>query len=111
MNIQVIENGGENKLLLQCINSCFISIIYSGINPCDGANCSEVQQCEIDRYGITKCECGPECEPVMKPVCARGGTTYKSLCELKRQACITKSNIEVAYTGTCGSRGPCSEKV
>jgi len=65
----------------------------------------------INRQGIASCECGPECEPVMRPVCARGGTTYMSMCELKRQACLIRSNIEVAYTGTCGSRGPCSEKV
>nr|XP_050849942.1 agrin-like isoform X3 [Vespula vulgaris] len=83
----------------------------SGINPCDEAKCGSYEQCAINRYGIASCECGPECEPVMRPVCARGGTTYTSLCELKRRACLTKSNIEVAYTGTCGSRGPCSEKV
>ncbi|XP_044018032.1 agrin-like isoform X3 [Aphidius gifuensis] len=83
----------------------------SGKNPCDDAKCSQVQQCAIDRYGITRCECGPECETIMKPVCARGGTTYKSLCELKRQACLSEMNIDVAYTGTCGSRGPCSDKI
>ena len=47
----------------------------------------------------------------MKPVCARGGTTFASQCELKRQACITRTSIEIAYTGVCGSRGPCTEKV
>ncbi|XP_076277738.1 agrin-like isoform X5 [Lasioglossum baleicum] len=83
----------------------------SGINPCDEAKCSPYEQCVINRQGIASCECGPECEPVMRPVCARGGRTYTSLCELKRQACLTKTNIEVAYTGTCGSRGPCSEKI
>lgn len=89
----------------------FCDLLDVGTNPCDGAQCSSVQQCAIDRYGIAKCECGPECEPVMRPVCARGGTTYNSLCELKRQACMTKTSIELAYTGNCGSRGPCSEKV
>lgn len=81
------------------------------MNPCDEAKCSSHQQCAIDRYGIASCECGPECEPVMRPVCARGGTTYTSMCELKRQGCTTRSTIEIAYAGTCGSRGPCSEKV
>ncbi|XP_070168746.1 agrin isoform X2 [Polyergus mexicanus] len=83
----------------------------SGQNPCEAAKCSFYEQCAINRQGIANCECGPECEPVMRPVCARGGTTYTSMCELKRQACLTRSNIEVAYVGTCGSRGPCSEKV
>lgn len=83
----------------------------AGINPCDEAKCGPYEQCVINRQGIASCECGAECEPVMRPVCARGGKTYTSLCELKRQACLTRTNIEVAYTGTCGSRGPCSEKV
>lgn len=83
----------------------------AGINPCDEAKCGPYEQCVINRQGIASCECGPECEEVMRPVCARGGKTYMSLCELKRQACLTKTNIEVAYTGTCGSRGPCTEKV
>lgn len=83
----------------------------AGINPCDEAKCGPYEQCVINRQGIASCECGVECEPVMRPVCARGGKTYTSLCELKRQACLTRTNIEVAYTGTCGSRGPCSEKV
>ncbi|XP_011499741.1 PREDICTED: agrin-like [Ceratosolen solmsi marchali] len=83
----------------------------SGVNPCDGAKCGSQEQCAIDRYGIAKCECGPECETVMRPVCARGGTTYVSLCELKRQACLARTTVEVAYTGACGSKGPCSEKI
>ncbi|XP_063988632.1 agrin-like isoform X5 [Diachasmimorpha longicaudata] len=83
----------------------------SGKNPCDDAHCSEFEECAIDRYGITKCECGPECEAVFVAVCGADGTTYKSQCELKRQACLTKSNIEVAYIGNCGSRGPCTEKI
>ncbi|XP_015598499.1 agrin isoform X2 [Cephus cinctus] len=93
------------------LRQIYIGACSSGINPCDGAQCGSVQQCAIDRYGIAKCECGPECEPVMRPVCARGGTTFTSLCELKRRACLTKTDIEFAYTGACGSRGPCSEKV
>lgn len=84
---------------------------FAGQNPCEAAKCNNYEQCAINRQGIANCECGPECEPVMRPVCARGGTTYTSMCELKRQACLTRSNIEVAYVGTCGSRGPCSEKV
>lgn len=84
---------------------------FAGHNPCEAAKCDFYEQCAINRQGIATCECGPECEPVMRPVCARGGTTYTSMCELKRQACLTRSNIEVAYVGICGSRGPCSEKV
>lgn len=92
--------------------SCFrFDSFRQGINPCDGAKCGSYQQCAIDRFGIAKCECGPECQPVMRPVCARGGSTYTSYCEMKRQACMSKTNVDLAYTGACGSRGPCSEKV
>ncbi|EGI60511.1 Agrin [Acromyrmex echinatior] len=83
----------------------------SGQNPCEAAKCNFYEQCTINRQGIANCECRPDCEPIMRPVCARGGTTYTSMCELKRQACLTRNNIEVAYVGTCGSRGPCSEKM
>ncbi|KOC64151.1 Agrin, partial [Habropoda laboriosa] len=99
-----------------CRSRLSLRTVYDGVcssteNPCDEVKCGPYEQCVINRQGIANCECRPECEPVMKPVCARGGKTYTSLCELKRQACLTKTNIEVAYTGICGSRGPCSEKV
>ncbi|XP_048504803.1 agrin-like isoform X3 [Athalia rosae] len=93
------------------LRKIYIGACSSGINPCDGAACGSYQQCAIDRYGIARCECGPECQPIMRPVCARGGSTYTSFCEMKRQACMSKTNIDLAYTGACGSRGPCSEKV
>ncbi|XP_046614325.1 agrin-like isoform X1 [Neodiprion virginianus] len=93
------------------LRKIYLGACSSGSNPCDDAKCGSYQQCAINRYGIATCECGPECQPVMRPVCARGGSTYTSLCEMKRQACITKTSIELAYTGACGSRGPCSEKV
>lgn len=96
---------------LICFCIFFLLLCIQGINPCDGAQCGSYQQCAIDRYGIARCECGPECQPVMRPVCARGGSTYTSFCEMKRQACMSKTSIDLAYTGACGSRGPCSEKV
>ncbi|XP_067005728.2 agrin-like [Anabrus simplex] len=90
-----------------------LRIIYrgkcsSGVNPCVSVRCQPGEECAINKYGIAKCECPPECEPVMRPVCGRDGRTYPSLCELKRAACLTKKNIEVAYTGACGGMGPCS---
>ena len=88
-----------------------ICFYFSVNNPCDGAHCAFYEQCVIDKFGHATCECGPKCEPVMRPVCAKGGTTYPSICELKRQACLTKNSIELAYTGNCGSKGPCLEKV
>ncbi|KAJ8688469.1 hypothetical protein QAD02_024264 [Eretmocerus hayati] len=83
----------------------------SGTNPCDNAKCGAQEQCLIDRYGIAKCACGPECEQVMRPICAKSGTTYASMCELKRQACLARTPIEPAYIGSCSANGPCIEKV
>ncbi|XP_014210808.1 agrin-like [Copidosoma floridanum] len=105
-----------NLILEACRSRMSLRTVYegacnSGVNPCDGANCGPQEQCAIDRFGIAKCECGPTCEPIMKPICAKGGTTYMSMCELRRQACLAKVSIEVAYVGTCGSKGPCSEKI
>ncbi|XP_023288194.1 agrin [Orussus abietinus] len=102
------QEGCRSRMQLRKI---YKGVCSSGTNPCDGAQCEPLQQCAIDKYGIARCECGPVCEPIMRPVCARGGTTYTSLCEMKRQACLMKSSVELAYTGACGSRGPCSEKI
>lgn len=45
----------------------------------------------------------------MRPVCSTDGQTYSSECELKRAGCLSRSSIEIAYSGVCGEKGPCSE--
>lgn len=60
------------------------------------------EECSINKFGIARCECGPDCEPVMRPVCAVDGRTFSSECELKRAACHAKMPIEVAHPGVCG---------
>nr|CAD7588244.1 unnamed protein product [Timema genevievae] len=84
-----------------------LRIIYrgkcsSGVNPCVSVHCQSGQECAITKYGIAQCECPPECEPVMRPVCGKDGRTYDSSCELRRVSCLNKKTVEVAYTGSCG---------
>lgn len=66
------------------------------------------EECAIDKYGIARCQCAPECESIMRPVCSKDGHTFPSECELKRSACLQKTTIDIAYTGVCGEMGPCS---
>ncbi|XP_044740905.1 agrin-like isoform X2 [Chrysoperla carnea] len=91
-----------------------IRIVYrgkcnSGVNPCLGVQCAYGEECIINKYGIAQCECPPECEPIMRPVCSTDKRTFPSMCELKREACNTRTKIEVAYTGVCDKIGPCSD--
>ncbi|CAH0561782.1 unnamed protein product [Brassicogethes aeneus] len=91
-----------------------LNIIYrgkcsSGINPCTSVRCSMGEECAINKFGIAHCECPPSCEPIMRPVCSKDGRTYPSDCELKRAACLARTAIEIAYTGVCGEKGPCSD--
>ncbi|XP_059489147.1 agrin-like isoform X3 [Neocloeon triangulifer] len=93
-----------------------LRIIYrgecsSGVNPCAGIRCSPGQECVINKFGIAKCECPAECEPVLRPTCGDDGRTYDSVCQLKRAACLAKRRVAVAHAGACGSAGPCSRHV
>ncbi|XP_046396911.1 agrin-like [Ischnura elegans] len=111
-----------------------LRIIYrgtcsSGANPCVGVSCGPGQSCIIDRFGIAHCECPPECEPVLRPVCGSDGATYDSPCALARAACLlaaaaasassasqdsdppnTSLLPTLAHTGPCGGVGPCSRR-
>ncbi|XP_044765426.1 agrin-like isoform X2 [Coccinella septempunctata] len=91
-----------------------LNIIYrgkcsSGINPCASVICSFGEECTINKFGIAHCECPQNCEPVMRPVCSKGGRTFPSECEMHRYACSSRTPIEIAYRGVCGEKGPCSE--
>ncbi|XP_050313632.1 agrin-like isoform X2 [Anthonomus grandis grandis] len=91
-----------------------LNIIYrgkcsSGINPCTMAKCTVGQECSINKFGIAECVCPPECEQAMRPVCSKDGRTFPSECELRRAACLSQTNIELAYSGICGENGPCTK--
>jgi coxsackievirus/adenovirus receptor len=78
------------------------------VNPCASVHCEPGEECDINKFGIARCECPPQCEPVMRPVCAQDGRTYESLCELRRASCEQKKLIEVKYTGACGKSYHCA---
>ncbi|KAG8224572.1 hypothetical protein J437_LFUL003091 [Ladona fulva] len=75
-----------NPTGISIFSSCII--LFAGVNPCVGVSCGPGQSCIIDRYGIARCECPPECEPVLRPVCGSDGATYDSPCALTRAACL-----------------------
>lgn len=83
--------------------------LFTGINPCTSVRCTLGEECAINKFGIAHCQCPPGCEPVMRPVCSKDGRTYPSECEVKRAACMARTTIEIAYSGVCGEKGPCSD--
>lgn len=62
--------------------------------------CSQGEECIINKFGIAHCQCPESCEPIMRPVCSKDGSTFTSECELRRAGCLTKMGIEIAYTGS-----------
>ncbi|XP_065165794.1 agrin-like isoform X2 [Atheta coriaria] len=95
-----------------------LNIIYrgkcsSGVNPCASVNCSSLEECAINKFGIAVCECPPRCEPVVRPVCAEDGRTHASECEAKRAACLAHSTISngmaIVHSGVCGTSSPCAQ--
>lgn len=56
----------------------------------------------INKYGIARCECPSVCEPVVRPVCGKDSKTYDNDCELRRASCLTRTDIQIVYTGACG---------
>ncbi|KAF4521048.1 hypothetical protein B566_EDAN008120 [Ephemera danica] len=96
-----------------CRSHQALRIIYrgkcsSGVNPCAGVRCATGQECIINKFGIARCECPPECEPIIRPTCGDDGRTYDSPCELRRSSCLAKRRVAVAHAGACGAMGPCS---
>ncbi|XP_022255732.1 agrin-like isoform X2 [Limulus polyphemus] len=91
------------------LRTIYMDKCSEGANPCESVQCGPGQECDIDRYGIASCKCPASCEPVMRPVCGTDEKTYDSECELRREACVQKKDIAVAYRGTCDYKGPCRE--
>ncbi|KAF2353522.1 Kazal domain [Trinorchestia longiramus] len=64
----------------------------------------------VDEYGIASCRCNLFCPPVVTPVCGTDGLTYHSDCHLVQHACVTQTNVTVAYVGPCGSSSGCEDQ-
>ncbi|CAA9998213.1 unnamed protein product [Nesidiocoris tenuis] len=104
-----------NMRLEACRTRKRLAILYrdscsSGVNPCSGMECEYGSYCLVDKEGRANCECPPPCEEVMRPVCGTDGVTYDSACHLKRQMCLDRGTVKLAYTGVCGADGPCTHK-
>ncbi|XP_058123346.1 uncharacterized protein LOC131294448 [Anopheles ziemanni] len=79
---------------------------------CKFVKCSDGKRCIEDQNATPHCvTCGgTECRPDRSPksvVCGADGNTYPSVCELKRQACLTGRAIPVAYRGRCIETATC----
>ena len=76
--------------------------LTSESNPCATLQCTQYQECEIDRYGIATCQCPPQCPTTLRPVCGSDGHTYDSECDLQRQSCLLHKDIHLKHSGNCG---------
>ncbi|KFB50673.1 AGAP006282-PA-like protein [Anopheles sinensis] len=79
---------------------------------CKFVKCSDGKRCIEDQNATPHCvTCGgAECRSDRSPksvVCGTDGNTYPSICELKRQACLTGRAIPVAYRGRCIEAATC----
>lgn len=82
-----------------------IHVTTSSLGPCDvcdNVHCKYGARCEKGR-----CVCPTQCPASIERVCASDGKTYINECELRSEACRTRRNLRILYTGLCGSgRGP-----
>lgn len=101
-----------NECLFQvesCRSQRDLKIIHHGdcslnLNPCQNLSCSFHEVCEINEHGIASCVCPKSCPLVMRPVCGSDEITYESVCDLERNACISKSNTTIHFFGPCDSK-------
>jgi coxsackievirus/adenovirus receptor len=86
-----------------CQHNQTIAVIAS--QPCDGC---EEEHCEF--YGLCKshgmngppsCVCPDNCPHNETPVCGSDGTTYASMCELRRFSCRNKVHLFASSLGPC----------
>ncbi|KAK2717589.1 hypothetical protein QYM36_006385, partial [Artemia franciscana] len=76
-------------------------VLRRRINPCLNSPCRQQEDCSLNPAGIPVCSCPSPCDPVFKPVCGSDGRTYENECEVRRNSCLSKKNIDVAYYDGC----------
>ena len=71
------------------------------LDPCEDMTCSFNAICVVNSNYKASCRC-PKCPPTTRHVCGGNGETYVNECELRKQSCRTKTNIEILHEGKCG---------
>ncbi|XP_041774358.1 uncharacterized protein LOC121594782 [Anopheles merus] len=91
-----------------------LMVAYKGHcqTSCKFVQCPDGKRCIEDQNATPHCvSCGvAECRADRSPksvVCGTDGITYPSICELKRQACLSGRAIPVAYRGRCVEAATC----
>ncbi|XP_064076918.1 agrin-like [Vanessa tameamea] len=80
-------------------------------DPCRGVACGPGEQCRPSSDGKSyKCECPSSCPSYgdhegSRPLCASDARDYPGICEMRRAACETNTNITFKYYGKCD---PCA---
>ncbi|KAK8742072.1 hypothetical protein OTU49_002092 [Cherax quadricarinatus] len=72
--------------------------------PCELQFCEWGGECVTDENGVASCACPTTCPPpssTTSPVCGTDGSTYNTICELRRHACSRKHNIRIRHSGAC----------
>ncbi|GIY45045.1 hypothetical protein CEXT_776841 [Caerostris extrusa] len=86
-----------------------IEVKFEGVcDPCDGVECPTSQICQLDESRHPICRCNSVCNPDFRPVCGSDGRTYTNECTLRVEACKSRKNIRIIYTGECSTgSNPC----
>lgn len=91
--------------LLQLID---VHIVSDVPDPCKGVTCGPGEQCRPTADAKSyNCECPTSCPSYgdhegSRPLCASDARDYPGICEMRRAACETHTNITFKYYGKCG---------
>ncbi|XP_023225302.1 agrin-like isoform X1 [Centruroides sculpturatus] len=77
-------------------------------DPCEGVECPAFQDCQLDENRNPICRCNAICTTDIRPVCASDGKTYTNECTLRVEACKSRRNLRIIYSGECNKGvNPC----
>ena len=100
-----LHRPGHTALLVLCsiLNPLTRAIYVSeSPDPCRDVQCPYGGRC-VPSGLIYTCRCPTDCPSFGgQPVCGSDGVTYDSLCELKRRACVARTNVTAKFNGQCG---------
>lgn len=85
-------------------NFFFLCILC--LDPCSDHQCADGGVCQLNEARVPMCRCGPPCNLEARPgsaVCGSDFKDYPSECALRRESCITRQQLTIAYRGECSS--------